>query len=190
MTLIDARIALQIEDAINNFSICREICDFLMENNSEPISAEIVMRGHARTVHIPSERCGVFTTPVIHNTMMDIRRTLDFFGLKGIDGKIQAFEPRKTDYWMDTVNLSGVSPDEFDEIFIRTCGISAFESLEEIITHSNKQLAHSTTYNFKEDNSILLHFRNCSIVFLEAFNLFIYTRLGTPSPHLRMSVDP
>ena len=190
MVILNSRIANQLEDARNNFATCRQICDFLMENNTAPISAEIVMRGHARTVHIPSEKCGLFTTPFIHNTMLDIRRSLDFFGLKCMDGKIQPFKPRDNDYWMGSVNLSSVSPDELDEIFIRTCGISAFESLEEILTYSNKQLAHFTTSKFKEDNRMLLHLRNCSIVFFEAIELFIYDRLEIPPRPLRISVDP
>ena len=67
---------------LDNFSLTEHIIRYLgvvHTHQLPPPRVTVIMESDAGDRHIPGSNCGFFTTPVIHQAVIDVRRTLSFF---------------------------------------------------------------------------------------------------------------
>jgi hypothetical protein len=99
---------------------------------------------------MPSNNCGFFTTPVIQNAILDLRRSMEFLGLRfdPQGGRICALtsKRRPDDLGIEHFGQALVSPTGFIRVSdsIRQ---SSEPALAEVHQWSNKKLAHFTVHS-------------------------------------------
>src|ERR1051325_2364640 len=81
---------------LDNFSLAEHIITYLSTVHAHqlpPPRVTVIMESDAGDAHVPGSSCGFFTTPIIHQALVDVRRTLSFFNLRYGDkaGCIEAY---------------------------------------------------------------------------------------------------
>jgi hypothetical protein len=185
MSTIPERIGGQLVLALENLNLCELVCKFLVNNNSHTIPTEVRMTGIHGAVIIPGENCGFVTTPVIHAAILDIRRSIEFLGLRYDHGKraMAALRaPRYSDdYRISDLGTAPVMPDEFNELAQQLCGCDAPAVLGQVIEYANKQMAH---FSKAEGNPDIADLRSSCELLREAILTFVYDRLDIDRPKL------
>lgn len=175
---------------LDNFSLASRIAGYLAMlkvGGHSPPSTLVVMQSALGRVEIPGTSCGLFTTPVIHQACIDVRRTLAFFNLR-YGFKAAAIEThvstRDNDNWnILELGLESLVPSELTDLFIQLFGIPPDDFLKDMLIYTDKQLAHFTTTSHTPDFSSI----ECSSrLMTEAVLIYVYDALGIPRPRIQL----
>jgi hypothetical protein len=145
----------------------------------------VTLTSRLGTVAIPGEACGLFTTPVIHQACVDVRRTLAFVNLR-YGYKAQAIEShvdtKHGDNWnINDLGISSVSPETLVALSEELFGIRPEEFVVDMLHYVDKQLAHFTlTAHQPKFESIE---RSC-ILMTELILRHVYDALGVQRPRI------
>lgn len=190
MISIPERIGGQLVLALENLKFCELVCEFLVNNNSHTIPTEVRMTGVSGTAVIPGENCGFVTTPVIHASILDIRRLIEFLGLRydrETKTMVALTSPRyPDDYWIKDLGAAPITPDEFNQLAQGLCGSNAPDLLAPVIEYANKQMAH---FSKAEGNPDFTDLRSACQLLREATLTFVYDRHEIARPQLRPNTD-
>jgi hypothetical protein len=187
---IPERIHAQLHGALDNLKFCELLCDFLEESHGWTVPTTVTLKGPNRTVVVPGENCGFVVTPVIHNAILDIRRILPFLGL-AYSQKTQSFSHIQSpqwpdDYWIGDLGLPPVTVSELDAVSHTLCNQNSLSVFEDILTYSNKQLAH---FSKAESLPKLEKLSNGSRLASSAVMIFVYDALSLPRPELHLKTE-
>jgi len=184
------RINLLFPLVLDNFSFAIQIAGYLAtleEGGHSPPSTLIIMQSALGRVEIPGSNCGLFTTPVIHQACIDVRRTLAFFNLRyGFKaGAIETHESTRDD---DNWNILGLGlgsfpPKALTDLSIRLFGFPPDDFLRDMLIYTDKQLAHFTTTSHTPDFSSIEY---SSKLMTEAILIHVYDALGLARPRIQL----
>lgn len=190
MSSIPERIGGQLVLALENLKLCELVCEFLLSNNSHTIPTEVRMTGVSDSAIIPGENCGFVTTPVIHASILDIRRLIEFLGLRydrETKTMVALASPRyPDDYWIRDLEAATITPEEFNQLAQGLSGSDAPDVLAPVIEYANKQMAH---FSKAEGNPDFADLRSACQLLREATLAFVYDRLEIARPQLRPRTD-
>lgn len=178
---------------LDNFSLASRVAAYLaalVEGGYPPPSTLIVMESAQGRVEIPGSNCGFFTTPVIHQACIDVRRTLAFFNLRyGFKAaKIETHvSTRDDDNWnILGLGLRSLAPEELADLSIRLFGFPPDDFLQDMLIYTDKQLAHFTTTSHTPDFGSI----ECSSrLMTEAILIHVYDALGILRPRIQLRED-
>jgi len=177
-----------IELTLDNFSLVWHVADLLIEYASAslpPPQATISLLGRGRSVQIPGQNCGFFTTPVIQMAILDCRRTLEFFGLT-CDSKRHAIVPidkrRKDDLGIEHFGLPWITEPQLIGASTVVTSAPLEQLLADIHHWSNKRLAHFT---LMQPDITLDAIRDVSKAMIDAYLRLLFDALGRPRPKIQ-----
>lgn len=178
----------QFERVLHNFSLAENIARHLDDHvrRGEQVPAiRIMMTSRLGTVVVPGEACGLFTTPVIHQACIDVRKTLTFVNLRyGYNAKAieRHVDTRHDDNWnIEDLGLASVTPEELVAMSERLFGSRPERFILDMIHYVDKQLAHFTRTEHRPDFESI---ERSSILMTEVVLVHIYDALGVPRPHI------
>jgi hypothetical protein len=181
-----------IQFALDNFSLASIVASLLREYAAAGFpspQATVVLRGGVRSVEIPGNNCGFFTTPVIQLAVLDCRRSLEFFGLS-CDSKANCLKLRASrksdDLGIEHFGLSQVIPQQFLQTVSGVVSEPIEPLLVEVHRWSNKQLAHFTV---AQPSVTLDAIRDMSAVMIAAYFRLLFDALGRPRPRIQPAVS-
>jgi len=178
----------QFELVLHNFSLAEHVVRHLAEHvvtGDQVPTICVTLTSRLGTVAIPGEACGLFTTPVIHQACVDVRRTLAFVNLR-YGYKAQAIEShvdtRHDDNWnINELGISSVSPETLVALSEELFGRRPEEFIVDMLHYVDKQLAHFTrTAHQPKFESIE---RSC-ILMTELILRHVYDALGVQRPRI------
>ena len=171
---------------LDNFSLAEHIIGYLgtvHEHQLPPPRVTVVMQSDAGDVHVPGTNCGFFTTPVIHQALVDVRRTLSFFNLRygHKAGCIEAYVDQKHPNNSNILDLGlpSVTPAELLALSQEVIECAPDQILRDILVYTDTQLAHFTKAKHQPDLGHL--FKACRLM-EEDILRFIYDRASIPRP--------
>jgi hypothetical protein len=171
---------------LDNFSLAENIVTYLTTVHSHqlpPPRVTVIMESAAGDVHLPGTSCGFFTTPVIHQALVDVRRTLSFLNLRyGYRQKcIEPYVDQKhaNNTSILDLGLPSVTPTEFTALSQHVIGSAADPIVRDVLVYTDTQLAHFTQDDHQPD--LLNVFKACRLM-TEAILQFIYDRAVLPRP--------
>ena len=178
----------QFELVLHNFSLAEHVARHLAEHVVREEQAPticVTMTSKLGTVVIPGEVCGLFTTPVIHQACVDVRRTLAFVNLR-YGYKAQAIESyvdtKHGDNWnISDLRIASVSPEELVALSVELFGVRPEEFILDMLYYVDKQLAHFTQTAHQPDFESIE--RSC-ILMTEVILRNVYDVLGVPRPSI------
>ena len=183
-----------LEFTLFNFELAEHIGQFLKNEGKlegRQIPTLVQMKGQKECVGIPGSNCGFFTTPVLHNAILDVRKVLTFM-LLGLDikgGGVLAPSRtllRKDDHTIVTIGLRPVTADQLANLSLRLLGKRPDQFLLEVHIYANKQLAHLTSEQSLPDLQSIVF--SCKLM-REAILLFVYDASGNSRPRSRAKVE-
>jgi hypothetical protein len=182
--LLDEAIGLTLD----NFSLAWRVADLLIAYAAAsvpPPQAIVRLIGRARSVEIPGQSCGFFTTPVIQMAVLDCRRSLEFFGLTR-DSKTNVLRPiqqrRTDDLGIEHFGLPWVTPETFLAVVRPETCLPPEQLLAEVHHWSNKQLAHFT---LQQPSLKLETIRDVSKAMIAAYSQLLFDALCLPRPSIQ-----
>jgi hypothetical protein len=179
--------------SLDNFSLAWRVAELLIEYHEAGLPAPratVRLLGAGRSVEMPGQNCGFFTTPVIQMAILDSRRALDFFGITR-DSKSDTLKSitkrQDDDLGIEQFGLPLVSPQRLVETITKVVTTPAEPLLVAVHRWSNKQLAHFTL----SDASVTLEaIRDVSKAMIEAYLVFLFDALGHQRPVIQPVVTP
>ena len=171
---------------LDNFSLAEHIINYLTivhAHQLPPPRVMVIMQSDAGNAHVPGTSCGFFTTPVIHQALVDVRRTLSFFNLRYGDkaGCIEAYVDQKHSNNSNILDLGlpCVTPAELLALSQEVIGSAPDQILRDILIYTDTQLTHFTKDEHQPDLGNL--FSACRLM-EEGILRFIYDRASLPRP--------
>lgn len=171
--------------SLDNFVLCRGFCAYLGDHDWRlPVPTKLVLDGPLPGCVVEAQGCERFVVPTITVALLDTRRLLQFLGLNVRNGAFVTHEKRDlTDYSIKDAGLPYVSGDELEALSLRIIVAPAFPLLDWAITLSNKQIAHFTTVEIKDDTILKDMVKLCSLM-VEAAGVHIFDALGEKRPRI------
>jgi hypothetical protein len=171
---------------LDNFSLAEHIINYLGTVHAQqlpPPRVTVIMQSDAGDAHVPGTSCGFFTTPVIHQAVVDVRRTLSFFNLRyGYKaGSIEAYVDEKHPNNANILDLGlpSVTPAELLALSQEVIESAPDQILRDILIYTDTQLVHFTKDEHQPDLGNL--FKACRLM-EEGILRFVYDRAALPRP--------
>lgn len=188
MNTVDA-IESRFQIVLDNFSLTERVVDYLCNVYAHQLPyphVTVIMESAFGTVHLPGSNCGFFTTPVIHQALLDIRKTLAFLNLR-YGYKRDALETyidkrHGNNFNILDLNLPSVSPKELEALSMTVTGSPPNSIFKDILIYTDTQLAHFTDAPHEPDMINIFH--ACQLM-KEAILTFIFDRAGLPRPAIQ-----
>lgn len=178
---------------LDNFSVTRLLVNLLILYSNAKLpnpSATIILKGQLDPACFSGTNCGFFVQPVFRMTVLDCRRSLEFFGLS-CDHNAHRLVPisrrRPDDLGVEHFGLSMVTPAQFLSVVAPVVpdGASPEPILLQVHEWSNKQLAHFT---LSEPEIMIPAIRDASIIMTEAYMTLLFDALGRPRPAINPQI--
>lgn len=173
---------------LNNFGLAWHISDLLIEYSAAslpPPQATVCLNGAGRSVVIPGQNCGFFVTPVIQIAILEIRKSLGFFGLC-LSSETHSIVPlkkrQKNDIGIEHFGLPWATVDLLigGSAFMKTAQLE--NMLSDVYQWCNKRLAHFT---LSQPDIKLEYIRDVSMVMIDVYFRLLFDALGRPRPQIQ-----
>lgn len=133
---------------------------------------------------ITGQNCGFFITPVIQMAILDIRKSLEFFGLI-LDSETHSIEPikkrRKDDVGIEHFGLPRATVNQLIGNSKIECSIPLEKMLADINRWGNKRLAHFTLSQPEIKLDVI---RDASKIMIDVYFRLVFDATGRPRPQL------
>ena len=180
------RIERLFQIVLDNFSLAEHIISYLATVHAHhipPPRITVIMQSDGADAYVPGSSCGFFTTPVFHQAIIDVRRTLSFFKLR-YGYKAGCLEPyvdqkHPNNRSIFDFGLPSVTPAELLALSQEVIESAPDQVLRDVLVYADTQLAHFTKDEHQPDLGNLL--KACRLMG-EGILRFVYDRAALPRP--------
>jgi len=181
-------IATEFSLVLDNMNLARLLAKKILKDVPRGLnfSAFIILLNSEGRVELPGKNHGFFSTPVIHNAMIDISRVLEFFRIGFSKGELK--ELGKPKYPDDLTILDFEKPPlriaDVVSLSVSVCGRAPTNSLHQIEMYRNKELAHFTKTPATPDLAAIV---DATTLGMELLLVHLFDALGERRPKIQPS---
>src|SRR5262249_49407497 len=143
----DEHLELLKGQILDNFSMACRVTEYVMrlQQGGVPLPAMDIRFVGPMPAAVLGTNCGMFVIPVVKMALIDVRRSLQFFGLNfNGNGLVPVNHRRPDDLGIEHFGLPRVTPTQFVSVTSRIVRRPVEPTLAEVHKWSNKELAHFT----------------------------------------------